>query len=173
MTSDVAQWLIEIRTLQRQLVETSSERNAAFKSAANWRKLYETEAKQRRTETQQLKDTINELQEKLKSLNHELTNNSLNDHQASNTQQPDVKKLKLKIAKLDSETLGTKLVEALLRCDRLNQALQSEQMAHAQTRKSLTMALGDTIDMLSQNSSRSLAETTVESAPAHQQRPSP
>jgi hypothetical protein len=35
--------------------------------------------------------------------------------------------------------------------DQLTQALQTEQMNHAQTRQGLTTALGDAIDMLSKD----------------------
>ena len=50
MSQDVTQWLAEIRTLQRQLADVRQERDQAYASAANWRRLYETEARQRRTE---------------------------------------------------------------------------------------------------------------------------
>lgn len=168
MASDVAQWLIEIRTLQRRLVEISSERDAAFKSAANWRRLYETEAQQRRTETQQLKDTIRDLNQKIEAANHDMADGDPLA-QGLNNGQRDLNQIKSEISQLDSEALSKKLIEALLRYDRLAQSLHSEQVAHAQTRKNLTMALGDTIDMLSQNSSRSLAETASDGSASHQQ----
>lgn len=173
MASDVAQWLIEIRTLQRRLVETSGERDAAFKSAANWRRLYETEAQQRRAETQQLKDTVRDLQQTIEDLNARDTDLTGSEQLATkdDNSQQDLTQFKLEISKLDREVVSARLIEALLRCDRLAQSLQSEQIAHAQTRKSLTMALGDTIDMLSRSPSRSLAETASDSNTSHQQGP--
>ena len=50
--------------------------------------------------------------------------------------------------------LRQKLVAAFVDRDRLLQGLQVEQADHAQTRKSLTMALGDAIDLLSKHQPR-------------------
>ena len=47
---DIKQWLAEIKALQQKLAQANQERDEAYASAANWRSLYETEAKQRRTE---------------------------------------------------------------------------------------------------------------------------
>ena len=45
--------------------------------------------------------------------------------------------------------LRSRLIQALQECDRLTQALQTEQADHTQTRKNLTTALGDAIATLS------------------------
>jgi len=50
---------------------------------------------------------------------------------------------------LSPTELKERLVAVLAERDRLAQALEAEQANHAQTRKSLTTALGDAIDMLS------------------------
>ena len=68
MTQDVRQWLAEIKTLQQKLTETQKERDEAYASAANWRNLYETEAKQRRTESRLAQQAIGSLKEELQSL---------------------------------------------------------------------------------------------------------
>src|SRR5689334_16115662 len=43
-------WLAEIQALKQQLVEQQRDRDAAWESAQKWRKLYNTEAEQRRTD---------------------------------------------------------------------------------------------------------------------------
>jgi hypothetical protein len=53
MSQDLTQWIAEVRTLQRQLTDTRRERDQAYNSAANWRRLYENEARQRRQEAEQ------------------------------------------------------------------------------------------------------------------------
>ena len=52
MSQDLTQWIAEVRTLQRQLADTQKERDQAYNSAANWRRHYETEARQRRDRQQ-------------------------------------------------------------------------------------------------------------------------
>jgi hypothetical protein len=44
--------------------------------------------------------------------------------------------------------LQQRLDSLVQRCQELTQRLQAEQAAHAQTRQTLTMALGDTFDAL-------------------------
>lgn len=143
--TDVTQWLAEIKSLQQQLAEAHREREEAYTSAANWRKLYEAEAQQRRVEANLSRQTIDLLRtevQKLKGLpqtsGQETT--TLSEIQHAIEQLPTVADLK------------AKLVEIMLERDRLIQALKTEQTEHAQTRKSLTTALGDAVDMLSKNS---------------------
>ncbi|MGP1374760.1 MAG: hypothetical protein ACTS3T_18160 [Almyronema sp.] len=146
MTGNVTQWLTEIRNLQRQLADTLKERDAAYKSAANWRQLYETEAQQRRSAVQQL-------QEKNKALQQEL----LRLQQQPDWSQPqNAAEIEQQVSQIaDAAKLRQQLIAALAQCDRLKQALQTEKTEHTQTRQSLTMALGDTIDMLARESAAS------------------
>ncbi len=67
MTQDVRQWLGEIKHLQQKLAEAHKERDEAFASAANWRHLYETEAKQRRTEAALMQQSIDALKAELET----------------------------------------------------------------------------------------------------------
>lgn len=142
MTQDVRQWLAEIKTLQQKLTETQKERDEAYASAANWRNLYETEAKQRRTESRLAQQAIDSLKEELQSLQ------ALPDvgarPEAKTAIQQEINQLQ------DIESLQSRLATALLECDQLAQSLRAEQAAHQQTRKSLTAALGDTVDRLTQ-----------------------
>lgn len=142
MTNDVSQWLTEIKTLRQQLADAQQEREQAYTSAANWQRLYETEAQQRRQEAARTRQTIADLKQELQQLKgtSPLEGSVLAD---AATIQADVEKLQT-VAELQQ-----KLLEALTERDRLSQALKQEQANHAQTRKGLTTALGDAIDMLS------------------------
>lgn len=129
MSQDLTQWITEVRTLQRQLADTQKERDQAYNSAANWRRLYETEARQRREEAADFQAQIDTLQQRLNAdpgavLERDLsTVNSL-------------------------QGLQQRLDGLVQQCQDLTQLLQAEQAAHAQTRQTLTAALGDTFDAL-------------------------
>ncbi|HEY9625230.1 MAG TPA: hypothetical protein V6C78_33215 [Crinalium sp.] len=145
MTQDVRQWLAEIRTLQQKLTEAHQERDEAYTGAANWRKLYETEAQQRRTEANLSRRAIADLKAEIQELRSSIQPNPspTKDDQASQ-----VSELRRQFAHLNVSQLQEKLAETLLECDRLTQALKAEQEKHSQTRKALTTALGDTVDLL-------------------------
>lgn len=128
MSQDLTQWITEVRTLQRQLADTQKDRDQAYNSAANWRRLYETEARQRREETAEFQSQLEALQQQLAASPvteaSDLTGvNSLQD-------------------------LQQHLNGLVQRCQELTQRLEAEQQAHAKTRQTLTSALGDTFDAL-------------------------
>ncbi|HEY9880168.1 MAG TPA: hypothetical protein V6D29_17060 [Leptolyngbyaceae cyanobacterium] len=135
MPHDVTQWLAEIRTLQRQLADTQKERDQAYASAANWRKLYETEARQRRTEAEAMRSQLKALEADLASAKN--NNSPFNPAALEQDAYGDPK-----------ESLESRLQEALRLCQTLTQQLEAEKTAHALTRQTLTTALGDTFDML-------------------------
>lgn len=138
MTQDIRQWLAEIKGLQQKLAEVQQERDQAYISAANWRTLYETEARQRRAETEETQETIRSLRAELSA--YQYPDLDAADHSAILRQQ---------VERWQSlEDLRLQLMQALLERDRLMQALDAEQQAHAQTREDLTTALGDTMDLL-------------------------
>ena len=139
MTHDVTQWLAEIKSLQRQLAEMRQERDEAYNSASNWRRLYETEAQQRRTEAQLLQQTVADLRNELS----QLRGGGLAVEAPPN--QPETA---AEIEQFGEGELRRKLLEVTLERDRLRQALQTEKADHAQTRQSLTTALGDAVDQL-------------------------
>lgn len=146
MQHGVAQWLAEIRLLQNQLATARQERDESLKSAANWRQLYETEAKQRRTDTALKQQQIDQLQAELAQYHG-------HHHNGSQGSQPDGQarsqlELEQSLAHLSDTDLKQRLIEALQDCDRLRQTLQKERDEHSQTRKSLTSALGDAVDQL-------------------------
>jgi chromosome segregation ATPase len=149
MNQDIRQWLNEIKSLQQQLADVVRDREAALESAAQWRQLYNTEAQQRRTEAKLNQQTIASLQaqiQKLQSFSPSIPDetNVLNLHQQQVEELQTIEEVKMK------------LVEVFLERDRareeinhLASALKQEQTRHSETRKSLTTALGDAVDLLS------------------------
>ncbi|MBW4641794.1 MAG: hypothetical protein KME23_02005 [Goleter apudmare HA4340-LM2] len=140
MSQDLTQqWLGEIQTLKQQIAELQSDRTAAWESAEKWRKLYNTEAEQRRTDTQLAQQAIASLKAEIQNLQG-IDGVTLPDATAVTAIQEEIDKLN------SLEELKTQLITVTKERDRLLQALKTEQDNHAQTRRSLTTALGDAID---------------------------
>jgi light-regulated signal transduction histidine kinase (bacteriophytochrome) len=138
--ADVRQWLLEIKALQQKLAEVNQERDQAYASAANWRKLYETEAQQRRTEARLAQQQIEMLKaelQRLQQLPQPVVRDGLTDSE-----------IQEQLEQLQPTEIKETLVRALMECDRLTQSLKAEQADHAQTRRNLTTALGDTVNLL-------------------------
>ena len=152
MTQDVRQWLAEIKTLQQKLDAAYRERDEAYGSAANWRSLYETEAQQRRKDATVAEQRIQALITELAQLQ------SATLPSVANGDAPE--KLQQQVAGLSMEELRATLVATLVECDRLSEALTTEQDDHAQTRQELTAALGDTIEQLSRARTPKPSETS-------------
>src|ERR671933_2973304 len=142
MNNDVKQWLAEIKQLKQQLADTISDRDTAYESADNWRKLYTNEAQQRRTETKLAQQQIESHKAQIQQLKGEGSRLKTDDPEAESVIEQEVAVL------LTAEELKAKLKEVLVERDRLIDALKTEQANHAQTRKSLTAVIGDTIDQL-------------------------
>lgn len=143
---EIKQWLAEIKALQQKLAEAHQERDTAYASAAKWRSLYETEAKQRRTEAAIARQTIEMLKVELQAFQHSPTAEIPAALQQQIAQTTDV------------AALQAQLAEVLLERDRLSQSLRAEQTAHVATRQQLTTALGDAIDQLNRRSASSRSE---------------
>lgn len=136
MTNEVSQWLAEIKTLQRQLAEARNERDQAYASAANWRKLYESEAQQRRESAEQSQMRIQALSQ------------TLNSYQGETVDETELQEVIDKVSQIEGMAeLRSQLIESLKLCDQLSRRLKHEQASHEQTRQSLTTALGDAIDL--------------------------
>lgn len=146
MNQDLTQqWLTEIQTIKDQMAELQSDRDAAWESAQKWRKLYNTEAEQRRTDAQLSQQAIASLKADLHKLQG-LETETLAVTTVTAIQQ-EIEQLK------SVEDLQGKLIAVLKERDRLLQALKTEQDNHAQSRNSLTTALGDAIDSLTRERS--------------------
>jgi hypothetical protein len=155
MTQEVKQWLTEIKLLQEKVIAAQQERDEAYASAVNWRNLYETEAKQRRAEA-------NLAQQAIDSLNHKLQLLQMMP-QSSEPEADLLATIKAEVEPLQNPAeLQGFLVRALAECDRLTRSLKAEQAAHAQTRKDLTSALGDTMNLLAKERGRT--QTSLKAA---------
>lgn len=143
MNQDLTQqWLTEIQALKQQLVELRQERDTAWESAEKWRKLYNTESEQRRSDSQLSQQAIASLKlkiQQMQGIDEGLINNETTTNEAI---PPEIENLN------SIEELQSTLIATLKERDRLLQALKTEQENHAQTRKNLTNALGDAIDGL-------------------------
>lgn len=132
-------WLAEIQSLTQQMTQFQRERDESWESSQKWRQLYNTEAEQRRTDAKMCQDAIASVKaevEKFSGINTEAGS----DNTIAIGQQ---------ISQFNSiEELRTQLLAVIQERDCLLQALKLEQENHAQTRKSLTTALGDAIDSL-------------------------
>jgi chromosome segregation ATPase len=143
MSNDVTQWLAQIKALKQQLAETISDRDTAYESADNWRQLYNTEAQQRRTEARLAQQQVETLKAEIRQRQGESSHLKADDPEAASA-------IEQELAKMQTvEELRTKLKDIMVERDRLLDALKTEQTNHAQTRKSLTTVIGDTIDQLS------------------------
>lgn len=149
MTQDVRQWLTEIKNLQQQLAVVQQEREQAYTAAANWRTLYETEARQRRGEAEQARKTIAQLQRQLQNKQSALAEVSERASELPKFTQlaDDVQATYQQRLQQWSgeENLKQQLWQAWFQIDQLAQALAAEQAAHVQTRHDLTTALGDAV----------------------------
>ena len=142
MSNDVTQWLAEIKQLKQQLADTIRDRDSAYESAANWRQLYTNEAQQRRTETRLAQEQLESLKVQIEQVKGESSQLTADDPETESAIDQQVARL------LTVEELRAKLKEVMIERDRLMDALKTEQANHAQTRKSLTAVIGDTIDQL-------------------------
>ncbi|MEQ9001220.1 MAG: hypothetical protein RID53_32560 [Coleofasciculus sp. B1-GNL1-01] len=142
MSNDVRQWLAEIKELKQQLADSIRDRDAANESAANWRRLYNTEAQQRRTEARLAQQQLDALTLEVQQLQQEKAQLKAQDPDATSAIEQEVAKLQT------LEQVQQKLIQVMMERDRLINALKIEQANHAQTRNSLTAVIGDTIDQL-------------------------
>lgn len=139
MSEDLTQqWLQEIYALKQKIVELETEVKEAWESSEKWRKLYNTEAEQRRTDIQLLQQTITSLKAEI----HQIQGIDPLKLSDGTVIEEDIEQLQ------STEELKTRLIALTKERLRLQQALITEQENHAHTRESLTTALGDAIDGL-------------------------
>ncbi|VXD17243.1 hypothetical protein [Planktothrix paucivesiculata] len=160
MTQDVRQWLDEIKRLKQQLAQTQRDLNAAVESSDQWRQRYNTEAQQRRQEAGRYLEQVGELRGELERWQR--LSPLPNELQVRVAVRQEIDLLKT----LDE--VKAKLIEVMLERDRsreqihqLVEALEAEKTAHLETRNSLTMALGDTVDLLTKAQNQSPSGTSI------------
>jgi hypothetical protein len=159
---DVVKWLAEIQSLQRQVAELTQERDLAYASSDNLRNLYDAEAQQRQRDALAATREIERLQKELKALqsrsagSSELLSEPLSEPLSAevSSRQSAVhlggqSSLQSGVQNIRSvEQLQAQLIAAKQQCAQLQAMLKQEQTDHAQTRESLTAALGDAVDLL-------------------------
>lgn len=142
MSSDISYWLAEVESLQRQLRETQQQRDEAYQESYNWRQRYETEALQRRRETQSWQADLKTLKETIAQLQSQ-SNLGAAEALSETGLPPEWLQEGVTVTELQRQ-LQTLWQER----DRYRQALAEERRAHGQTRQNLTLALGDAVDQL-------------------------
>ena len=145
---NVAQWLAEVRSLQHQVKMLQKEREEAYGSADNWRKLYESEAQQRRKDDAASRRKIDKLQQGLTESNRTDSGETAQRQTgqgASHQLEADIAAIK---GTQSVQALQAQLIATNRQCAQLKERLEAEQTEHEQTRVSLTAALGDAVDLL-------------------------
>ena len=149
MTQDITPWLNEIKALQEKIVELQTKVNVTQDTVTKWLKLYNIEAKQRRNEAQQSQETIDNLKTKLQKLQKGFSFAKDNRDEVMTTIEEQIEDLQT----LDQ--FKAKIIEVSQERDRyleklqeLTKCLQQEQTSHGNTRRSLTNALADAVDLL-------------------------
>ena len=149
MTQDITPWLNEIKALQQKIIELQTELDAAQDSASQWRQLYNTEAQQRRNENQRAQEIIETLKTQVQKLEHGFSSIEDDRDETVITIEQQIEHLqtldefKAKIIEVSQQ--GNRAIEQV---QKLTEALKQEQVNHADTRKSLTNALADAVDIL-------------------------
>ncbi|MDJ0555652.1 MAG: hypothetical protein QNJ68_14655 [Microcoleaceae cyanobacterium MO_207.B10] len=149
MTQNITQWLNEIKALQQKIGELQTELNAAQDSASQWRQLYNTEAQQRRNETQRTQETIDSLKTQIQELQYSFSSMKGSEDETVTPIEQQIEYLQtLDEFKAKIIEVGQERDRATEQVQKLIEALKQEQANHAETRKSLTNALADAVDLL-------------------------
>ena len=136
---EVVQWLNEVKALQQQVRDLTAELATAQENNDSWRSRYEIEGQQRRNDVTTRQDQINKLQAEIAQLRTQ--------PEFSTTLSDDA--IALQINGITSmSALQGKLFEVWTDRDNVLAALKKEQLAHEKTKKDLTMALADAMDVL-------------------------
>ena len=148
---EVMQWLNEVKSLQQQVRDLTIELATAQQNADSWRSRYETEGQQRRSDVTTRQDQINKLQVEIAQLRTQ--------PEFSTTLSDDA--IALQINGITSmSALQDKLFKVWTDRDNVLAALKKEQLAHEKTKKDLTMALADAMDVLTPKNKNNSAQPT-------------
>lgn len=169
MTQDITPWLNEIKALQQKLSELQTELDAAQDSASQWRQLYNTEAQQRRNETQRAQETIVALKAQIQKLQGFSSFEGDEDETTITVQQQIEQLHTLDEFKAKIIEVSQSRDRALEQVQKLTEALKQEQTNHTETRKSLTNALADAVDLLAK--AKAAKQQKPETTPNTQPKP--
>jgi predicted nucleic acid-binding Zn-ribbon protein len=136
---EVIQWLNEVKLLQQQVKDLNAELLVATQNADAWRSRYDTEGQQRRSESASAQSKIGKLMDQVAQL---LANPELSTELGDDAIAVQIKGL------ISMSDLQSKLFEVWTDRDKAIAALKAEQSAHEKTKKDLTMALADAMDVL-------------------------
>jgi hypothetical protein len=139
MSQEVVQWLNEIKTLQQQVADLQGQLAESNHSADRWRARYDAEAQQHRTALTQSQSQLAQAQSQLTQSQNPVNPETLTIDSATSA----------KLDRLTPEALKQKLIEIWAERDQMESALKAERSAHEQTRKDLTTALADAMEVLS------------------------
>ncbi|NER37156.1 MAG: hypothetical protein F6J93_24845 [Oscillatoria sp. SIO1A7] len=147
MSQDVSYWLDEVKSLKNQLALARQDLDAAYASSSRWRELYNKEAEQRRLQVKQLQEKIEQLEARVQERQY-IDRSPEREENVFGTLE-ELEKLGV------TQELKIKLEKAIRESDRaheeirqLREALAAERAARAETRKNLTAALADTVELL-------------------------
>ena len=119
MSQDLTQkWLTEIQRLKQTIIDLQTQLTSAWESSEKWRKLYNTEAEQRRTDVQLFQQTIGSLKSEIQEIKG-IDDGKLPDAQTATKIQDEVEKLN------SIKELKVKLIGVMKERDRLQQALKT------------------------------------------------
>jgi chromosome segregation ATPase len=139
MSQEVVQWLNEIKTLQQQVADLQGQLAEANDSGDRWRARYDAEAQQHRTALTQSQSQLSQAQSQLSQAQNPVNPETLTIDSATSA----------RLDRLTPEGLKQKLIEIWAERDQMEFALKAERIAHDQTRKDLTTALADAMEVLS------------------------
>jgi chromosome segregation ATPase len=139
MSQEVVQWLNEIKTLQQQVADLQGQLTEANDSSDRWRARYEAEAQQHRSALTQTQAQLSQTQAQLSQAQNPVNPETLTIDSATAA----------RLDRLTPEGLKQKLIELWAERDQMEAALKAEHSAHEQTRKDLTTALADAMEVLS------------------------
>jgi hypothetical protein len=127
--------LNDSRQMPSELETLRKERDRALEDAAKWRQRYETEAQQRRTETELADKTIRNLRTEVQQLSQ----------LGQTVVRPTIPSLPPVAVGHDQQNVAAELARLALARDELALALAQEQRQHAKTRENLISALGEAL----------------------------
>ena len=138
MKQDISYWLNEVKSLQQQLAVMQQERDAAFQEAAQWRDRFHDETQLRQQKMSLLQEQIQQL---------EAAQAALQNTDAGDVEPEVIESL---AGMTDPAELQQYVHEIAQERSALRRELEAERTAHQATRKELSLALGDAIDLLTQ-----------------------
>lgn len=136
---EVMQWLNEVKSLQQQVKDLNAELVTSTQNADSWRSRYEIEGQQRRSESANAQANITKLTAEIAQLRSQP---ELSTELGDDAIAQQIKGL------VNLSDLQAKLFEVWTERDKALAAIKVEQLAHEKTKKDLTMALADAMDVL-------------------------